>query len=196
MNSQLAVIVGAALGASGALAGSLLSWAGARLQAHTQLRLVHAQQIAQHDAETVSQMRAAHAELILGVDACRREMRMVRRHVQHPHTENGQLEAKRAAVHDRIRESQAAEWVLRLMLSREEQQGVTDLMNAVYASHQALIDDVEEWLSLTSSDGSRSAGDTERYAAAATVLQQQMMEFAKSTHARLYGPRVLEIGSA
>ncbi|MGW4033373.1 hypothetical protein ACWEFL_29440 [Streptomyces sp. NPDC004838] len=188
MNGQWAVVVGAGLGASGAIVGAVTAWAGTRLQARTQLNLAQAQQIAQHDIETTALRRSAHAELILSVDTCRRQMRRVRRHVQGLADGEDGLGPERAAVHERIREAQAAEWVLRLMLSEPEQQQVTDLMNAVYTSHQALIDDVDEWLDGAGPGQTPPAADTERYARAARGLQQEMMRFAGATHTRLYGP--------
>ncbi|MDI9886516.1 hypothetical protein QMZ92_19580 [Streptomyces sp. HNM0645] len=186
MDGQWAVVVGAALGASGAVVGALTSWASARLQARAHVNVARLQQSAAHDAETTARRRAAYSDLILSVDTARRHMRMVRQHVLAPGPGGDELETRQAAVHDRIREMQAAEWVLRLMLPDDEQAAVTELTNAVYASHQALIEDVDEWLEQASVDGARAPGGTPRYEGRASELQAQMMSFAGAAHARLY----------
>ncbi|MFD9794367.1 hypothetical protein ACFWXK_25855 [Streptomyces sp. NPDC059070] len=191
MDGQWAVVVGAGLGASGAVVGALGSWAGVRLQARGQLQVARLAHAAQRDAETLARKRAAYAELILSVDNARRQMRLVRQHLGAPWAGRGsdaELAARREGVHERIRETQAAEWVLRLMLSDEEQHAVSSLMDAVYDTHQALIDDVEEWLDGTAPDARRPARDTARYAATTGALQARMMDFAGRAHARLYAP--------
>ncbi|MEU6703471.1 hypothetical protein [Streptomyces wuyuanensis] len=186
MDGQWAVVVGAALGASGAVVGAVTSWASARLQAGAQVDVARLQQDAAHGAETVARRRAAYEELILSVDAARRDMRVVRQHLTAPLGDDDGLEAVRARVHDRIRDMQAAEWVLRLMLADDEQAAVTDLTEAVYTSHQGLIDDVDEWLRHGPAAGERAPGETPRYSAAASALQSQMMRFAGVAHTRLY----------
>ncbi|MFK8907050.1 hypothetical protein [Streptomyces sp. YS-3] len=195
MDGQWAVVVGAGLGASGAVVGALTSWAGTRLHARTQMELAQVQHDAQHDAETTAQKRAACSALILAVDNTRRQMRVVRDHLRERAGVRGtdaQLQEKRAAVHDRIREMQAAEWLLRLMLSDQEQAMVTRLTDALYATHQALIDDVEEWLLSGPPGGGREARDAERYATMTGPLQSQMMSFAGDVYARLYTGRAAE----
>ncbi|NNJ03430.1 hypothetical protein HHX38_04660 [Streptomyces sp. PKU-MA01144] len=186
MDGQWAVVVGAALGASGAVVGALTSWASARLQARAHVNVARLQQSAAHDAETTARRRAAYSDLILSVDTARRQMRIVRQHVCTADPGDDELQTKQATVHDRIREMQAAEWVLRLMLSDDEQAAVTDLTNAVYASHHALIEDVDEWLQQASADGARTPSGTPRYDGKTSALQAQMMSFAGSAHARLY----------
>ncbi|MGW6707786.1 hypothetical protein ACWGDE_23260 [Streptomyces sp. NPDC054956] len=188
MDGQWAVVVGAGLGAGGAMVGALTTWASSRLQARSQLNVARLQHGAAHDAETIARKRAAYSDLVLSVDTARRQMRIVRQHVQGALGTDGELQDKRDAVHDRIREMQAAEWVLRLMLPDDEQAAVTALANAVYSSHQALIDDVDEWLERTPAGGVREPWDTTRYPRAASALQEQMMTFAGIAHARLYAP--------
>lgn len=195
MDGQWAVVMGAGLGASGAIVGALTSWAGTRLQARTQLDLAQVQHDAQRDAETITQKRVACSELILAVDNARRQMRVVRDHLRETGDVQGtdaELQEKRTAVHDRIREMQAAEWVLRLMLSDQEQTAVTDLADALYETHQALIDDVEEWLISGPPGSGREACDAARYAATTGPLQSRMMSFAGDVYANLYTGRGAE----
>ncbi|GAB2942196.1 hypothetical protein [Streptomyces sp. NPDC058869] len=186
MDGQWAVVVGAALGASGAVVGAITSWAGAGLQARAHVEVAQLQQSAAHAAETTARRRAAYSDLILSVDAARRQMRIVRQHVHTSAPGVDELRAEQATVHDRIREMQAAEWVLRLMLPDDEQTAVTDLTNAVYASHHALIEDVDAWLEQAPTDGARTPSGTPRYDGKTSALQSQMMSFAGSAHARLY----------
>ncbi|WP_329210163.1 hypothetical protein OG257_22670 [Streptomyces sp. NBC_00683] len=195
MDGQWAVVVGAGLGASGAIVGALTTWASSRLQARSQLNVVRLQHGAAHDAETIARKRAAYSDLVLSVDTVRRQMRIVRQHVQGTLGTDSELQTKRDAVHDRIREMQAAEWVLRLMLSDDEQAAVTGLANAVYTAHHALIEDVDEWLERTPASGIREAQDTSRYSHTTAALQAQMMMFAGIAHSRLYAQGVLEAGT-
>ncbi|MFJ2473485.1 hypothetical protein ACIOWI_10905 [Streptomyces sp. NPDC087659] len=67
--------MGASLGASAAFVGAGTSWASARLQAGAQVDVARLQQDAALGAETVARRRAAYEELILSVDAARRDMR-------------------------------------------------------------------------------------------------------------------------
>ncbi|OAR27040.1 hypothetical protein A8W25_01820 [Streptomyces sp. ERV7] len=194
MDGQWAVVVGAALGAGGAIAGALTTWSSARVSARGQLDVARLQLVSQQEAETVVRKRAAYADLILSVDTVRRQMRIVRRHVQTPRGTDDDLEAKRAAVHDRIRETQAAEWVLRLMLAEDEQAAVTHLIDAIYTCHLALIEDVDEWLARGETDGRREPADTPRYAATTGALQAQMLAFAGKVHERLYRPAGITTG--
>ncbi|GAA0612610.1 hypothetical protein [Streptomyces crystallinus] len=189
MDGQWAVVVGAGLGASGAVVGALVSWFNVRLQARVQLRAAQLEHAAQRESETIARKRSAYADLILTTDATRRQMRMVRQHMRTNWPTRGtdsEFQEKRTFVHDRIREMQAAEWVLRLMLADEEQASVTDLVNAVYTTHQALIDDADAWLAGDQTEESRAARDTERYQATTQALQTEMMSFANSVHTRLY----------
>lgn len=192
MNGQWAVIVGAALGASGAVVVALTTWAGARLQTRAQVEVAQLQLVAQREAEAVARKRAAYAALVLAVDDVRRQMRIVRQHVVADGDVRGtdaELAEKRGGVHERIREMQAAEWVLRLMLPEAEQRAVTELADAVYAAHQALIDDVDAWLRSGGPDGGpRLPGDAVRYRATTGPLQARMLGFASSAHAQLYAP--------
>ncbi|MFZ3470846.1 hypothetical protein ACODT3_22405 [Streptomyces sp. 4.24] len=194
MDGQWAVVVGAGLGASGAVVGALTTWASSRLQARSQLNVARLQHGAAHDAETTARKRAAYSDLVLSVDTARRQMRIVRQHVRGALGTDGELQTDRDAVHDRIREMQAAEWVLRLMLSDDEQAAVTGLTNAVYTTHQALIDDVDEWLERASASGVREPLDAIRYSRTTAALQAQMMAFAGIAHARLYAQGALEEG--
>ncbi|MET7366142.1 hypothetical protein ABZS61_09975 [Streptomyces sp. NPDC005566] len=195
MDGQWAVVVGAGLGASGAIVGALTTWASSRLQARSQVNVVRLQHSAAHDAETIARKRAAYSDLVLSVDTVRRQMRIVRQHVQGTPGTDSELQAERDAVHDRIREMQAAEWVLRLMLSDDEQAAVTGLVDAVYTAHQALVEDVEEWLESTPTSGMREPGDTTRYRRTTAAVQAQMMAFAGIAHARLYARGAREAGT-
>ncbi|MGW7141157.1 hypothetical protein [Streptomyces xanthophaeus] len=146
---------------------------------------------AAHDAETIARKREACSDLVLSVDTARRQMRVVRQHVLDGLSTGSELEAKRDAVHDRIREMQAAEWVLRLMLPDDEQTAVTRLTDAVYTAHHALIEDVNEWIAR----GGREPRDTTRYSDTTAELQAQMMTFAGIAHARLYAQGGVDSGT-
>lgn len=196
MDGQWAVVVGAGLGASGAIVGALTTWASARVSARGQLNVARLQLVSQQEAETIARKRAAYADLILCVDTVRRQMRIVRQYVQASRGADDDLEAKRAAVHDRIRETQAAEWVLRLMLAEDEQAAVTDLINAIYTCHLALIEDVDEWLAHGEPEGTREPADTLRYRETTGALQAQMLDFAGKVHERLYRPGEITIGAS
>lgn len=188
MDGQWAVVVGAGLGASGAVAGALTTWASARLQSRSQLKTALLQHESAQHAQTIDRKRAACAELVLSVDAVRRQMRVVRQHIEGTQDPDDGFRTKRDAVHDRIREMQAAEWVLRLMLAADEQQSVSQLLEAVYNAHHALIQDGDEWVARSMEGSTGPHGHTERFASTTAALQAQMMEFARLTHARLYSP--------
>lgn len=79
------------------------------------------------------------------------------------------------------------------MLSDQEQNAVTDLTNALYTTHQALIDDVDERRRGSRHGTRREARDAERYKATTGPLQAQMMSFASNAHARLYTPEQPDI---
>jgi hypothetical protein len=170
------------LGASGGVVAAIMGWAGARTQARTQLKATQLQVAAQHDAETIAQRRSAYITMALSVDAVRRQLRIVRRHIRMPGIADGDLVSKQAEVHSRLREMQAAEWTLRMMLSASEHDIVTELTNAVYEAHRALIEDVETW----SADPAGGPSEVARYAAAAKEVQAQMMNFAAMAHTQLY----------
>ncbi|MFD5986313.1 hypothetical protein [Streptomyces cyaneofuscatus] len=186
MDGQWAVVVGAALGASGAVIGALTTWVSARLQTRVQLKVAQLQQTATQTAETINRKRAAYSDLVLAVDTVRRQMRRVRQHLQAAPEDDSELRTEQAAVHDRIREVQAAEWVLRLMLSDEEQAAVTELTDAMYVSHKALMADVEAWLAHAQPGQRREPSDAPRFSGTTAALQAQMMSFAGSAHDRLY----------
>lgn len=187
MDGQWAVVVGAGLGAGGAAVGALTTWVSTRLQTRTQLSVAELQYAAQERVEATARRRAAYADLVLSVDTVRRQMRIVRQRVEEG-ADDDVLRPDRAAVHDRIREMQAAEWVLRLMLSDEEQAAVTELTDAVYASHDALGEDVDAWLTAAGPGRPREPGDALRFGRTTAALQSQMMSFASSAHSRLYAP--------
>ncbi|MFE2055307.1 MULTISPECIES: hypothetical protein [unclassified Streptomyces] len=185
MDGQWAVVVGAGLGAGGAAVGALTGWVSTRLQTRTQLSVAQLQYAAQERAEAVTRRRAAYEDLVLRVDTVRRQMRIVRQRVREGADEDV-LTADRAAVHDRIRDMQAAEWVLRLMLADEEQAAVSELTDAVYASHDALGEDVDAWLTTAEPGSPRGPGDAPRFGRTTAALQSQMMSFASGAHSRLY----------
>lgn len=186
MDGQWAVVVGAALGASGAVVGAFTTWVSARLQTRVQLRVAELQHTAAQTAETIGRKRAAYSDLVLAVDTVRRQMRKVRRHLQEASDDDSALRAEQAAVHERIREAQAAEWVLRLMLSDEEQLAVTGVFNAMYVCHEALMADVDTWLATTRPGERREPSDAPRFGGTTAALQARMMSFASSAHDRLY----------
>ncbi|MEU2903629.1 hypothetical protein ABZ771_12215 [Streptomyces globisporus] len=186
MDGQWAVVVGAALGASGAVVGAFTTWVSARLQTRVQLKVAELQHTAAQTAETIGRKRAACSELVLSVDSVRRQMRKVRRHLQEASDDDPVLRTEQAAVHERIREAQAAEWVLRLMLSDEEQLTVTELTDAMYASHEALMADVDAWLAAARPGERREPSDAPRFGGTTAELQARMMSFASSAHKRLY----------
>jgi hypothetical protein len=188
MDGQWAVVVGAGLGASGAVVGALTTWASARLQSRSHLNIARLQHESAQYVETIDRKRTACAELVLSVDTVRRQMRVVRQQIEGADGSDDDFRGKRDAVHDRIREMQAAEWVLRLMLSVDEQDSVSQLLDAVYASHHALIQDGDEWLTQSFDGSGRPPGQTERFASTTAVLQSQMMKFAQLVHSRLYSP--------
>ncbi|MFK0185909.1 hypothetical protein ACIQV1_17015 [Streptomyces rubiginosohelvolus] len=186
MDGQWAVVVGAALGASGAVVGAFTTWVSARLQTRVQLKVAELQHTATQNAETIGRKRAACSDLVLAVDSVRRQMRKVRQHMQEAADDDPALRAEQAAVHERIREVQAAEWVLRLMLSDEEQPAVTELTDAMYASHEALMADVDAWLAAARPGEQREPSDAPRFGGTTAELQARMMSFASSAHKRLY----------
>ncbi|MFI2469010.1 hypothetical protein ACH475_22015 [Streptomyces globisporus] len=186
MDGQWAVVVGAALGASGAVVGAFTTWVSARLQTRVQLRVAELQHTAAQTAETIGRKRAACSDLVLAVDSVRRQMRKVRRHLREASDDDPALRAEQAAVHERIREAQAAEWVLRLMLSDEEQLTVTELTDAMYASHEALMADVDAWLATARPGEPREPSDAPRFSGTTAAMQSRMMSFASNAHDRLY----------
>ncbi|WP_458244049.1 hypothetical protein [Streptomyces sp. MAI_2237] len=188
MDGQWAVVVGAALGASGAVVGALTTWASARLQSRSHLDIARLQHESAQYVETIDRKRTACAELILSVDTVRRQMRVVRQQIEGADGSADVFHAKRLAVHDRIREMQAAEWVLRLMLSVDEQDSLSQLLDAVYVAHDALIHDGDEWLAQSLDGSGRPPGQTERFVSTTAPLQAQMMTFAQLVHSRLYLP--------
>lgn len=188
MDGQWAVVVGAALGASGAVVGALTTWASTRLQTRSHLDIAQLQHESTQNLDTVERKRDASADLVLAVDAVRRQMRAVRQHIEETPGTDVDFNLERVAVHERIREAQAAEWILRLMLASDEQESVTSLMDAMYTSHDALIKDGDDWVAQGGEGAARPPGSVARYAATTPALQAQMMQFAQLTHARLYSP--------
>lgn len=56
----------------------------------------------------------------------------------------------------------------------------------MYVSHEALMADVDAWLTGTQPGRRREPSDAPRSGGTTAALQAQMMSFASSAHARLY----------
>lgn len=197
MDEQLAVVVGAGLGAVGGLLGAVVGLVGARTQARAQIEIVRLQAVSQHESELVSKRREAYGALGLAVDAVRRhleETASLNQRITMDREEDEALERDRAeavVVRDRLLlAAQEAEWRIRILLTRPEQDAITVLMQAMVKA----VNRSANWR-FTIFETSMTSADTldaeDEFRRAQSELRDQLMGYADTVHRRLGGAPVV-----
>lgn len=199
MTPETGVIIGAAIAGGTAIVGNLLALVGVRSQATAAVVAARMEADAAWRTDVTAKRQAAYARVGAITERMRQQLReldgITLRLVATPadaQQKRQDFAAALAPLLDLEVEIQEAEWSLRMMIDDDEQ----ELLNGVMATVRRTGFAMRDWNHFVAR---RDSGDATvdqdvslartEYQAANLLLHDRLMEFARSSHKRLYAER-------